>query len=74
MDVLFFASDRVNCVIWGFGRSRWRDGRYRVFFAQLFSPKQQLVLGDNSARRAAHELFVNPGSATPEAIKRRNGH
>jgi hypothetical protein len=31
-------------------------------------------LGDNSARRAAHELLVNPGSATPEAIKRRNGH
>ena len=31
-------------------------------------------LGDNSARRAAHELLVNPGSATPEAIKQRNGH
>jgi hypothetical protein len=31
-------------------------------------------LGDNSARCAAHELLVNPGSATPEAIKRRNGH
>src|ERR1700688_3356281 len=32
------------------------------------------LLGDNSARCAAHELLVNPGSATPEAIKRRNGH
>jgi hypothetical protein len=28
-------------VKWGFGRSRWRDGRYRVLLTELFSETQQ---------------------------------
>jgi len=46
----------------------------RVLRAAIFSEATVRFLRDNSARRAAHELLVNPGSATPEAIKRRNGH
>jgi hypothetical protein len=46
----------------------------RVLRAAIFSEATAGFWGDNSARRAAHELLVNPGSATPQAIKRRNGH
>jgi hypothetical protein len=46
----------------------------RVLRGSYFLRSNSWFLGDNSARRAAHELLVNPGSATPEAIKRRNGH
>jgi hypothetical protein len=42
--------------------------------AFIFEMQQFGFLGDNRARRAGHEFLIDPVSATPEAIKQRNGH
>jgi hypothetical protein len=36
---------------WGFGQSRWRDGRYRVLEVGFFLSREILGLSDNRLRR-----------------------
>ena len=52
-------------MIWGFGRSRWRDGRYRVFAGRLFLSYNIRFLSDNRPRFAVRTLVDDLASGTP---------
>jgi hypothetical protein len=69
-----FAGLGLPSMLLRFGRSRWRDGRYRVLEVGFFLSREIPHLSNNSLRRASTPPRNDPACGTPEAIKWRNGH